>query len=231
MKTELHHASDRGKGNVGWLHSRFSFSFADYYNPQRMGFGKLRVLNDDVIAAGTGFDLHSHRDMEIITIVTEGTLEHKDSTGVVEFIKTGEIQVMSAGSGIVHSEYNHSQTEPLKLFQIWIETKKRNGVPRHDTRSFTLVDNELNIIVSKNEENTLHINQDAKILLGKFMRSKRIKFALLPKKGLFIFIVEGEAMVEGEKLGKRDALAVDDTTKVNIEIKANSFIMAIEVPM
>src|SRR3989338_1605783 len=113
MKTELHHASDRGKGNVGWLHSRFSFSFADYYNPQRMGFGKLRVLNDDVIAAGTGFDLHSHRDMEIITIVTEGTLEHKDSTGVVEFIKTGEIQVMSAGSGIVHSEYNHSQTEPL----------------------------------------------------------------------------------------------------------------------
>src|SRR3989338_9118511 len=130
----IHKSNERGTSNIGWLQSRFSFSFADYHNPKRMNFGALRVLNDDVIAPAKGFGTHDHANMEIITIVTEGTLEHKDSTGTKETITNSEIQVMSAGSGIEHSEFNHSKTEQLKLFQIWIEPKEYDIKPRHDKK-------------------------------------------------------------------------------------------------
>ncbi|MEK6918339.1 MAG: pirin family protein [Nanoarchaeota archaeon] len=138
MKKEIHKAETRGKSDISWLHSRFSFSFANYHNPNKMGFGKLRVLNDDVIEPSKGFGSHPHDNMEIITILTEGELIHKDSTGVEEVLAPGKIQVMSAGSGIVHSEYNNSKTDKLKLFQIWIDAKKQDIKPSHDKKTFNL---------------------------------------------------------------------------------------------
>src|SRR3989344_9226327 len=191
MRIEFHKAELRGKGDAGWLHSRFSFSFSDYYNPKRMGFGKLRVLNDDIIEPGQGFGAHSHANMEIITIVTEGELEHKDSTGVKEVIKTGEIQVMSAGKGIIHSEYNHSTQKQVKLFQIWIETKKKNLPPRHDKKTYQLPKNELTTVVSEiQKDNLLSINQNAKISLGKFEVEKKLEYAISENNGVFIFVIE-----------------------------------------
>ena len=143
MIKNVHRSADRGKSELGWLSSRFSFSFADYSNPKRSGFGKLLVVNDDTIAPGKGFGAHSHDNMEIITLVTKGELEHKDSLGNAELLKVGEMQVMSAGRGITHSEYNNSKTKSLELFQIWIETARPEITPRHETRKIELVDNKL----------------------------------------------------------------------------------------
>ncbi|RJQ34286.1 pirin family protein, partial [Candidatus Parcubacteria bacterium] len=163
MQIELHPSSQRGKNKIDWLDTKFSFSFANYFNPERMGFGALRVINDDTIAGGGGFDTHSHDNMEIITIVMSGQLKHQDSMGNSGLIGKDEIQVMSAGSGIMHSEYNASANEPVKLFQIWIETKEQNIEPRYEQKNFAakIKANEIITLVSgKVQADTLYIHQD-----------------------------------------------------------------------
>jgi hypothetical protein len=232
MKKEIQRGNDRGESNLGWLHSRFSFSFADYHDPKKMGFGKLRVLNDDVIKPGKGFGLHDHRNMEIITIVTEGKLEHKDSTGVIDVLKPGDIQVMSAGFGISHSEYNHSKTDTLKLFQIWIETKEHNVAPRHAKKTFKLEHNKLNLIVSgTGTGDALHLHQDAKMYLGTYDSGTTFDHAMHKEKGVFVFVIEGTIIVEDEELHARDSIALSDAPLVHIAIKDMARLLIIEVPL
>ena len=232
MFKELHKSSERGTSKLDWLDSHFSFSFARYYNPKRMGFGKLLVLNDDIIAPGKGFGVHPHQNMEIITIPIKGTLAHKDSTGVEEIVLPGEIQVMSAGTGIFHSEYNHSKTESLELFQIWIEPSVNHITPRHDKKSFDMKENNLSLFVSgKKNPNYLFINQKANILIGKFDKDKKTNYKISKGNGVFIFVIEGRIEVKGDRLDKRDAIAISDTTTININILEDSYFIIIEVPM
>ncbi|MGK0209493.1 MAG: redox-sensitive bicupin YhaK (pirin superfamily), partial [Patescibacteria group bacterium] len=192
MKKTIQRSNERGDANHGWLHARFSFSFSEYYNPKRMGFGKIRVLNDDTIAPGKGFGAHPHDNMEIISIPTEGQLAHKDNTGAQEVIIPGQIQVMSAGSGIIHSEYNYSNKEETRLFQIWIETNKINADPRHITKTLDLGKNKLTKVVSGDkEEDTAFIYQDASISLGNFDTETTIEVKPKKERGTFIMIIEG----------------------------------------
>jgi len=230
MKKFIHKSNERGSSNLGWLKSKFSFSFANYYNPKRMGFGKLRVLNDDIISPDEGFDTHHHDNMEIITIPLEGELIHEDSTGSKEVITKGQIQVMSAGSGILHSEFNYSKKTDLKLFQIWIETNKRNVKPRHKTKTLNLKKNELNKIVSGNEqEKTLFIHQDASLYLAEFDKDKEITYETKKERGTFIMIIEGSSQIENEKLSKRDSIEITDTNKITIKANKNSKILLIDI--
>ncbi len=232
MKINVHKANERGKSEIGWLSSRFSFSFADYLNPERSGFGKLVVLNDDVIAPGKGFGAHSHDNMEIITLVMHGELEHKDSLGNTEILHEGEMQVMSAGRGITHSEYNHSKINKLELFQLWIETARPEITPRHETRKVELKDNTLTAVVSGNKkDDILFINQDATILLGKFSNEQIIKYKIDKKRGVFIFIIEGEAEIEGKKLVRRDSIELTDSTEINVQTSSGLYLMIVEVPL
>lgn len=231
MQKEFHKADQRGKGDHGWLHSRYSFSFANYYNPERTGFGKLLVLNDDTIAPRKGFGAHPHENMEIITFVLEGALEHKDSTGVVEVIHAGDIQVMSAGTGIVHSEYSASD-ETLQLFQIWIQPNKINVPPRHATKHFHFPQNKLFLAVSgQKQAHALFIHQDATLSIGKFDTGKKIDLSLRKEHGLYLFVIEGKVKVEKDILEKRDAIGVWDAEKVTVEFVEDSFIMMFDVPI
>ncbi|MEK6916526.1 MAG: pirin family protein [Nanoarchaeota archaeon] len=232
MKIQVQKSEERGKADIGWLNSRFSFSFSNYYNPRRMGFGKLRVLNDDIIAPGTGFGAHSHDNMEIISIVLEGELEHKDNTGGGGVLKPGDIQVISAGSGVVHSEFNHSKKNKGKFLQIWIETKEEDFEPRYDSATFNFQQNELKEIVSgEKNKGTLYIHQNAKLSLGKFDKNNQTKYSLSKGNGVFIFVIEGKLEVEGERLGKRDSIEIAEIGSVNIKTLDNSYFMIIEVPM
>ncbi len=231
MKKELHKSTERGKSELGWLSSRFSFSFNGYYNPKRTGFGKLLVLNDDVIEPGKGFGMHPHKDMEIITIVTEGALEHKDNTGSIGVIGPGEVQVMSAGRGIIHSEYNHSNEEQVKLFQIWILPNKNGLKPRYGQKKFDFDKNQFTEVVSGNKNSkTLYINQEARISMGIFGKGKKIKYNLKKGNGVFVLIIEGSATVEGENLEKRDALEISEAESFEVIVREKSQIMVIEVP-
>ena len=231
MKTVLHRATERGSANHGWLASNFSFSFAHYFDPKKMGFGALRVLNDDIIKGPHGFPSHPHDNMEIITIVQEGMLAHKDSTGVEETVSPGEIQVMSAGRGIIHSEYNHFKEGSTALFQLWINTKERNITPRHDKKAFHLKENELTCVVSgKHDNNTLYMHQDANIHLGTFTKDTEQTISIPPQQGVYIFVIEGEVNIGDVVLDKRDALGVWDVNTVTIVTK-ESKILLITVPM
>ena len=228
-------ANERGHSDLGWLQSDFSFSFGPWYNPEKVHFGMLRVLNDDTVAGGMGFGMHPHDNMEIITVMLSGTLEHKDSMGNVGQIKAGEVQVMSAGTGIMHSEYNPSKTEEAKLFQTWIFPKKRDIAPRYDQKSFTdaMKLNELTTVVSGDKDaDTLFINQDAAISFGDFEPGKKIQYDVkVPGNGAYVLQVEGESDVDGNVLNKRDAIGVYDTSSFTIETKSQSRLLIIEVPM
>ena|SRR3989344_2539085 len=232
MHKVIHRSADRGKSELGWLSSRFSFSFADYSNSKRNGFGKLLVVNDDTIAPGKGFGAHSHDNMEIITLVTKGELEHKDSLGNVELIKDSEMQVMSAGRGITHSEYNHSKTESLELFQLWIETARPEITPRHETRKIELKENELTKVVSGDKKDKiLFINQDAIISLGKFGKEQKINYSLGKNRGLFIFVIEGNVIVEDIVLSRKDSIEITDTSEIDILAKPELYLMIVDVPL
>jgi quercetin 2,3-dioxygenase len=231
MKKIIHKSEERGTSNLGWLQSNFSFSFANYHDPKRMGFGALRVLNDDIISGSQGFGFHPHSNMEIITIVEEGELLHRDSMNITEVVKKNDVQVMSAGSGIVHSEFNNSETEPVKLLQIWINTKEKNIPPSHDKKSIELKSNELTKIVSGKKENTLYIHQDAEIYLGEYDEEKTFTYELAENKGVFIFVMSGEAIIEQELLKKRDSVEISETNKVTIDVKKNTKLLLIDVPM
>jgi len=221
MKKEIYKAEDRGNADHGWLQSRFSFSFADYHDPNRMGFGKLRVLNDDIIAPDSGFGMHPHDNMEIVTIILQGALEHEDNMGNKSIIKKGEVQRISAGSGITHSEVNASK-EKTKMLQIWIETKKQNIKPSYEQTKYEIKFNEIKTIVSgKKIKNTLFIHQDAYFSIGKFKKNRSLEYKLKTKMA-YIFVIEGNIEIEGNPLSRRDAIGIKETDKINITANENS---------
>ncbi|MFZ2299925.1 MAG: pirin family protein [Candidatus Moraniibacteriota bacterium] len=237
MQTIFHPAGSRGYAHHGWLTTHHSFSFADYYDPQKMGFGALRVLNDDIIEAGQGFGRHPHRDMEIITIPLSGALAHKDSMGNAAVIETGEVQVMSAGTGVEHSEFNASQTEAVMGLQIWIVPNRRGAEPRYAQKLFgqPLPRNEFSLVVGPEggEENgALFIHQDAFLSLGRFDADTDIDYALRStSNGVYFFVIEGAMAAGSQVLEQRDALGVWDAAIVTVRAKQGAYILAIEVPM
>ena len=235
MKKTLYRATDRGIAEHGWLHSRFSFSFDQYYDPNKMGFGLLRVLNDDIIEEGEGFGLHPHNNMEIITVLLEGELEHKDSTGTTMVLHPGEVQVMSAGKGIMHSEYNHSKVEQTKFLQIWIIPKERNITPSYDQKYFGIENlrNEIKTVASGTKLNSeLYIHQDAAISLGRFEKGKEIVYNNFYKgNGSYLFVLDGSINFDNVELGKRDAVGVYDYDELRFNASSDTSFIIIEVPM
>lgn len=235
MKKVLHPANERGYNDIGWLKANFSFSFAGYYDAAKVHFGALRVLNDDYIASSMGFGMHPHDNMEIITIVSKGALEHKDSMGNVGIIKAGEVQVMSAGTGILHSEYNPSNAEETNSFQIWIFPKEDNIKPRYDQKNFNeaMIQNQFTTLIdAQKADDTLWINQDARLTMGKFDAGKQIDYQIkYPGNGAYVFIIDGAAEIDGTTLNKRDAIGISDTGSFSIATKSEANILIIEVPM
>lgn len=231
----LHKAETRGHAQHGWLDAHHTFSFANYHDPARMHFGVLRVLNDDIIDGGGGFGMHPHDNMEIITIPIEGELEHKDSMGNVGVIHHNEVQVMSAGTGVYHSEYNKNPDKKINLLQIWIFPNKRNVTPRYDQITFDPKDrvNKLLQIVSPNaNEKGLWIHQDAWFHLGNLDKDLSIDYALKKKgNGIYLFVISGAVFVEDQLLNKRDGIGVWAIDKIKIKAEATSEILIMEVPM
>jgi redox-sensitive bicupin YhaK (pirin superfamily) len=233
--TIVHKAGTRGHANHGWLNSYHSFSFANYYNPDRMHFGVLRVLNDDEVAAGMGFGTHPHDNMEIISIPLEGDLEHKDSMGTVAVIKDGDVQVMSAGSGITHSEYNKNKDKPVKFLQIWIFPNKKNVTPRYDQVTLKEEDrhNKLQQIVSPNANDAgAWIHQNAWFHLGKFDKGVSTDYSLKAKEnGVYAFILKGEVTINNQKLNTRDGLGIWNTDTLSVKADSDAEFLLMEVPM
>lgn len=226
----IQRAEERGKADYHWLHTRYSFSFADYYNPERISFGSLRVLNDDAIEPGMGFGMHRHDNMEIVTIVLKGALEHQDSMKNKGLIKAGEIQRMSAGSGILHSEYNTSSTEKLKLLQIWVETAVVNIKPEYEQAKYALVRNKFVEVVGTAKE-ALRIHQDCKFYLGKFEKGKDMEMKIPEGKGLFLLVIEGSLKLGDVVLQRRDSVDVSGVSKVKMEFLEESFVLGIIIPL
>lgn len=237
MRSRLFPEQERGKADHGWLQANFSFSFGNYYNPDMVQFGMLRVLNDDTIGAGMGFGTHPHNDMEIITIPLEGGLTHRDSMGNQATVRFGEVQVMSAGTGIQHSEMNASQTERAKTLQLWIFPEKEGVTPRYDQKSFDLEGqrNSLITIVTpqdKNDGRALWIHQQAFLYLGVFDGGQTIDYKVnIPGNGVYILLIEGQLEINGETVNQRDAYGVVESENIDIQTKAPSKILVIEVPM
>jgi len=235
MKSIFYPANERGTSDHGWLKANFSFSFASYYNPDKVQFGALRVLNDDIIAEGMGFGAHPHDNMEIITIPLSGALEHKDSMGNTGVIHAGEVQVMSAGTGVQHSEYNHSKTEAANTLQIWLFPRERNVEPRYDQKSFTnaFKQNELTTLISPEKNgDALWINQDATFAMGAFDAAQTINYNISrPENGAYIFVLEGSVKINDQILNKKDALGVYDTSSIVIDTQESTRLLIIDVPM
>ncbi len=231
----LHKADSRGNADHGWLKSRHTFSFANYYNPERMHFGVLRVLNDDTVEAGMGFGTHPHDNMEIISIPLEGDLEHKDSMGNVAVIKNGDIQVMSAGTGIMHSEYNKNKDSRVKFLQIWVFPNKRNVTPRYDQITLNLEDrkNKLQQILSPNPDDAgVWIHQNAWFHLADFEKGHEHSYAIKGNgNGVYAFILKGDVTINGQILNERDGLGIWDTQKIDIKADSNASFLLMEVPM
>ncbi len=235
MKTTLHKADSRGKADHGWLNSHHTFSFASYHNPERVRFGLLRVLNDDIVQPGEGFGTHPHDNMEIISIPLKGALAHKDSTGNEHVINTGDVQIMSAGSGLYHSEYNASKKNEVNFLQIWVFPKERDIEPRYDQKSFTAEErkNKFQLVVSPDKDNgSLWINQDAYFSLVNLEKGKDVSYNI-NKKGnsVYLFLIDGSITAAGEKLDKRDGMGIEDTNEVAISAREDSELLVIEVPM
>ena len=233
MNYVIHKASSRGHANHGWLDSHHSFSFASYYNPEKMHFGVLRVLNDDIVDPGMGFGTHPHDNMEIISIPLEGDLEHKDSMGNTAVIREGEIQVMSAGTGIKHSEYNRNKDQQVKFLQIWLFPHTKNVTPRYDQIKIDTSPNKLNQILSPDaEDEGVWIHQNAWFHLGNFNKQQNMDYQLKnPENGVYVFLIEGSAEVEGESLNQKDAIGLWDLKQFSIKAEKGSKILLMEVPM
>ena len=234
--TILHKADTRGFANHGWLQSHHTFSFANYYNPQRMNFGVLRVLNDDQVAAGMGFGTHPHDNMEIISIPLEGDLQHKDSMGNVAVIKKGDIQVMSAGTGIQHSEYNKNKDSLVKFLQIWVFPNKKNVTPRYDQITLNFADryNKLQQILSPNADDAgVWIHQDAWFHIGKFDEGVEANYQFKKEgNGVYAFVLSGSFEIDDTRLATRDGFGVWNTTEINLKaLSTDAEILLMEVPM
>ncbi len=225
---EIQKSKDRGSANHGWLRTMHSFSFGEYFNPEKMGFGPLLVLNEDYIEPSKGFPAHPHENMEIVTIVLEGAVEHKDSMGNHGIIKAGEVQTMSAGTGILHSEFNHSNKKKTHLLQIWILPKEKGLKPSYEQKKFILKKNKLcKIISGKKSDKALYIHQDATLSLGNFDKYKEISYKT--KKGLYLFVIEGAVEISGKELIDGDAAAITEVKKINIKFKLKTNLLIIEV--
>ncbi|MDO9275943.1 MAG: pirin family protein [Lutibacter sp.] len=238
MKKIIHKAENRGKANYGWLDANYSFSFANYYDPEKVNFGALRVLNNDTIQGGMGFGTHPHDNMEIITIPLKGSLKHKDSMGNKWItIETGEVQVMSAGSGLQHSEMNNSLSEEINLFQIWIFPDKNDVEPRYNQQKFDPSErkNKLQILVSSIDDdikNTLKIHQDALISSIDLDENSAFNYTLKSENhGVYVMVIDGKIDIENEIIEKRDAIGIYETKSINIKAKSTSELLFIEVPM
>jgi redox-sensitive bicupin YhaK (pirin superfamily) len=234
MNTILYKAKDRGHANHGWLDSYHSFSFANFYDPEKIHFGALRVLNDDTVKGGYGFSKHPHDNMEIVSIPLSGDLEHKDSTGRHAIIRQGDVQIMSAGSGIAHSEMNAHKDKDAKFLQIWVFPKKQNISPRYEQKTFAPGErhNAIKTVVAPDDDGAVWINQDAWFSLADF--DKGFTGAYKFKKagsGLYVFVVEGGATIGNNVLSKRDAAGITDTNEISITADENAQILLIEVPM
>jgi redox-sensitive bicupin YhaK (pirin superfamily) len=237
MTTKLFKSNLRGKADFGWLKANFSFSFGNYFNPDCVQFGMLRVLNDDTIAAGMGFGTHAHANMEIITIPLEGGLKHRDSMGNEGLIRFGEVQVMSAGTGIEHSEMNASQTEIAKTLQLWVFPDKEGVIPRYAQKSFD-IENQINTFVNivspkdKNDGNALWVHQQTFFNLGVFDKNTTTSYTVnISKNGVYLFLIEGEIEIDNTILQARDAIGITDFEKFEIKINSESKILLVEVPM
>jgi quercetin 2,3-dioxygenase len=237
MTTKIYKSNLRGTADFGWLKANFSFSFGNYYNPEQIQFGMLRVLNDDIIAAGTGFGTHPHANMEIITIPLEGGLKHRDSMGNEGVIRFGEVQVMSAGTGTQHSEMNASQEVHAKTLQLWVFPDRKNVIPRYDQKSFD-IENQINTFVNivspndKNNGNALWIYQQTFFNLGIFEKNTSTVYKVNnAENGVYLFLIEGEIEVNNEILNTKDAMGIIDFKEFEIKINSRAKILLVEVPM
>ena len=235
MKAIYYSEQSRGGADYGWLKPRYSFSFSNYYDPTRTHFGLLRVLNDDIVAAGMGFGTHPHDNMEIVTIPLSGAVGHKDSMGNASEIKVNEVQIMSAGTGITHSEFNNSPTEELKLLQIWVFPKVKNIEPRYDQKTY-LADTRKNafqtIVSPVKSEDTLWINQDAFFALASMEDKKEVEYKIQhPGNGAYVFVIEGAVEINGQVLYKRDALGISETNSFIVKANSAAEVLVIDVPM
>lgn len=235
MKTVLHKADTRGVANHGWLSSHHTFSFANYYNPERMGFGTLRVINDDIVAPSRGFGTHPHENMEIISVPLSGCLRHKDTMGNEHVIKADEVQAMSAGTGLQHSEYNHSQNEAVNFLQIWVYPKRKNIKPNYSQKEF-LEENRMNkiqLVVSPDgRDNTVEINQDAFFSRTQIGVGNELTYSkYLKDNGVYFLILEGDIEVNGKSLSTKDGLGVMDADDLKLVAKSKSEVLIMEVPL
>ena len=234
MKTIIHRAAERGHLNHGWLDTWHSFSFGQYHDPEKTHFGTLRVLNDDSVKGGFGFGMHPHDNMEIITIPLKGALQHKDSTGGEGVIRKYDVQRMSAGSGIRHSEFNHSKDEDVTLLQIWVFPKERNITPGYDQKTFLPEErqNKLQYIVAPDVPTALKAHQDTWFSLGNFEKGKNVDYALHgADKGIYLFVIEGSVEIAGAKLGRRDGIGISQTDRITLKTGEGTELLLIEVPM
>ena len=235
MRKVVHKAAMRGLANHGWLKSYHSFSFAGYKNPNRMNFGALRVLNDDEVLENQGFGTHPHQNMEIVSIPLEGDLKHKDNMNNETIIKSGDIQVMSAGTGVMHSEYNNNPNQPVKFLQIWIIPNKINVEPRYDQISLGDISKEnefYQILSPKNHDQGVWIHQDAWFHMGKFDKGISTDYKFKKEgNGVYAFILEGEVEIDGEILSKRDAIGIWETDSLQMKTTHDARVLLMEVPM
>lgn len=236
MKTIYHPAKERGFNSFGWLKSYHSFSFGQYHDPEKMNFGLLRVLNDDHVEQSMGFGTHGHANMEIVSIPLSGALRHKDSTGRDEIIKSGDVQIMSAGSGIQHSEYNASKEEAVDFLQIWVFPKLENIEPRYEQKSFSedqKVDNFLTVVSPDENDGAITINQDAWFAMANLSAGKELTYELHNKaNGIYVFVLEGDVEAAGQALAKRDAVGIYETDgSVSMKTTGEAKVLVIEVPM
>ncbi|MCW3115666.1 MAG: pirin family protein [Segetibacter sp.] len=234
MKTILHSADRRGHVSFGWLDSHHSFSFGNYYDPEKLHFGMLRVLNDDVITGGSGFGMHAHDNMEIVSIPLTGAIEHKDSMGTQSVINENDVQIMSAGTGIKHSEFNHFKDKDANFLQIWIIPKKRNIQPRYDQKTFDPAErvNQFQTVVAPDNDKAVRINQDAWFSLANLEAGFATKYEIKnPGNGVYAFVLNGSVTINEQTLFKRDALGIWDVNEIEIDAGTDMELLLIDIPM
>jgi quercetin 2,3-dioxygenase len=228
---KIRRTEERGQANLGWLNTHYTFSFANYYDPEQMGFRSLRVINDDIVAPGGGFDTHPHRDMEIITYVLSGALEHRDSMKNGRVIRPGEFQYMAAGTGVLHSEFNPSKTEPVHLLQIWILPDKKGLKPRYAERTGSqLPGGRLNLVASKTgRDGSIAINQDADLYLAKLSPGEAVTHSLGPERHAWVHVAEGEVTLNGESLRAGDGAAVSEENLLKLASKTPAQVLLFDL--
>lgn len=229
---QLRKSNERGFANHGWLKSRHTFSFAEYYDPKHMGFRSLRVINEDRIEGGTGFGAHPHRDMEIISYVVQGALEHQDSMGTRSVIRPGEVQRMSAGSGVMHSEYNANPDKESHFFQIWIQPNQKGGTPGYGQKSFEadLNSKKMVLVVSQEgREGSIAIKQDADLYISRLKQNEDIEFKLRPGRGAWIQVVRGRLSINGQDISAGDALSFESEELLKIKAEADSELLLFDL--